>query len=95
MATQRPKPRINQLAVASLASAAIGLVVWQILGGWAALVAATVALVLGFLALTRISRSGERGRWAAMAGIGFGALFYAVVIVVIVWDMVSPITLPE
>ena len=83
------------MAVVSLATAAVGVILWAIVGGWAALIAATIALPLGCLALARISRTGESGRWTAIAGISIGAFFYAIVIVVIVWDTISPITLPE
>ena len=69
--------------------------VWPIVGGWAALLAASIALLLGYLALARINRTGERGSWAAIIGIGFGAVFYAILIAVIVWDVVSPIKLAE
>ncbi len=85
------QPRIDQAAIASLATAVVGVIAWPILGGWAALLAATLSLVWGFLALSRINRNGHRGRWAAVAGIGFGAIFYAFLIVVFVKDVMDPV----
>jgi hypothetical protein len=88
-----PHRRIDPAAVASLVTAVIGVIAWPILGGWAALLAATISLVLGFLALARIKRTGNMGRWAAIVGIGFGAVFYAILIATVVLDIVNPIKL--
>jgi hypothetical protein len=63
------------MAVASLVTAAVGFILWPIVGGWATLIAASIALLLGFLALARINRTRERGRWAAIAGIGLGVVY--------------------
>lgn len=48
---------------------------------------ATVSLTLGFVALFRIKRSGRTGRPAAVAGIGFGLLYYVLILVAIVRDL--------
>ena len=85
--------RVDPTAIASLTAAVVGLVAWPFLGGLVALLAATVALVLGFLALRRLKRSGHNGRWLAIAGIGLGAAFYLLLIVTIVRDIVDPIRL--
>jgi hypothetical protein len=87
------QPRIDQAAVASLVTAVVGVIAWPFLGGLAALLAATISLVLGFLALARIKRTGHTGRWAAIVGIGFGAVFYAILIATVVLDIVNPIKL--
>jgi len=47
-----PQPRIDQTAVASTVMAVVGAVAWPLVGGWAALLAATVSLALGFVALS-------------------------------------------
>jgi hypothetical protein len=86
-----PQPRIDQTAVASMVMAVVGAVAWPLVGGWAALLAATVSLTLGFVALSRIKRNGLMGRWAAILGIGFGVVIYAILIVYIAWDLIEPI----
>jgi hypothetical protein len=88
-----PQPRIDRTAVASMVAAVVGVMVWRIVGGWAALLAATLSLVLGFLALSRIKRNGHTGRWAAFAGIGFGAVFYAILIAYVALDLIDPVEL--
>jgi hypothetical protein len=87
----QPESRVNQMAVASVVTAAVGFILWSIVGGWITLIAASTGLGLGFLALSRISRTGERGRWAAITGIGLGIVFFAIVMTVIAWDFISPI----
>jgi hypothetical protein len=87
----QPKPRVSQMALASVVTAAVGFILWPIVGGWATLIAASIALGLGFLALSRISRTLQRGRWAAITGIGLGVVFFAILMTVIAWDFVSPI----
>jgi hypothetical protein len=52
-----------------------------------------VSLVFGTLALARITRTGQTGRWAAVVGIGFGAVFYAILIAIVVWDLIDPVEL--
>ncbi len=89
------RPRIDQTAVAAMVMSVVGAVAWQLLGGWAALLAATVSLTLGFVALSRVKRSGLRGRWAALAGIGYGAFIYVVFIVAIARDLIDPVKLYE
>jgi hypothetical protein len=85
--------RLNKMAVGSLAAAIVGVLGWRFLGGWAALLAATVALVLGFLALGRGDRYGHRARWAAVFGIMFGAIFYAIFILAMARDLFYPVLL--
>jgi hypothetical protein len=48
---------------------------------------------LGFLAFSRIKRNGHTGRWAAVVGIGFGAVFYAVLIAYVSLDLINPVEL--
>jgi len=55
------------------------------------LLAATLSLVLGFLALSRINRNGDQGRLAAYIGIGYGVLNYVVRAISVVRDLVDPI----
>ena len=74
----QPKPRVNQMAVASVVTAAVGVILWPVVGGWATLIAASIALGLGVLALSRIGRTRERGRWVAITGIGLGVAFFAI-----------------
>jgi hypothetical protein len=50
------QPRIDQAAIVSLATAVVGVIALPILGGSAALLA-TLSLVWGFLALSRINRT--------------------------------------
>ena len=88
-----PPPRIDQAAVASLVTAIVGVIVCRIVGGWAALLAATLSLVLGFLALSFIRRTERKGRWAAIVGIGFGVVVYGTLIVYIAWDLIDPVKL--
>ena len=90
--TTRP-PQIDQTAVASLATALVGIVAWPFLGGFAPLLAATLSLVFGFLALSRIKRNGHTGRWLAVAGIVLGAAFYVLLIVTIARDIIDPVKL--
>lgn len=85
------KPQLDPVAVASLITALVGVLAWSLLRGLAALLAATLSLVLGFLALFRMKRSGRTGRWLAVAGIGFGVVFYAFLIVTIVRDIIDPV----
>jgi hypothetical protein len=85
--------RIDKAAVASLVTAVVGVIAWPVIGGWAALLAATMSLVFGTLALARIKRTGQTGRWAAVVGIGFGAVFYAILIAIVVWDLIDPLEL--
>jgi len=92
-AMSTPRPRIDHTAVASFAMAVVGVIAWRIVGGWAAALAATLSLVLGFLALSRIKRDGRTGRWAAVIGIGFGAVFYAVLLTFVAWDLIDPVRL--
>ena len=88
-----PQPRIDQTAVASTVMAVVGAVAWPLVGGWAALLAATVSLALGFVALSRIKRDGLTGRWVAIVGIGFGVMIYAIFMVVVALDLIDPIEL--
>ena len=88
-----PQPRIDQTAVASMVTAVVGVIVWRIVGGWAALLAATLSLVLGFLALSHIKRNGHTGRWGAVVGIGFGAVLYAILIAYVALDLINPVEL--
>ena len=60
------QPRVDQTAIASLATAVVGVIAWPFLGGWAALLAATLSLVFGFLVLSRVKRNGHTGRWLAV-----------------------------
>jgi hypothetical protein len=55
-------------------------------------IAASTALGLGFVALSRIGRTRERGRWAAITGIGLGVVFFAILMTVIASDIISPIS---
>lgn len=87
------QPRIDQTAIASLATAVVGVIAWPFLGGWVVLLAATLSLVFGFLALSRIKRNGHTGRWLAFVGIGLGAVFYAFLIVTITRDIIDPVQL--
>ena len=86
-----PKPRIDHTAIASLAAAVIGAVAWPFLGGWAALLGATLSLVFGFLALSRSKRNGHAGRCLAVVGFTLGAAFYAFLIVTITRDIIDPV----
>jgi hypothetical protein len=52
-----------------------------------------VALVLGFLALGRGDRYGHRARWAAVFGIMFGAIFYAIFVLAMARDLFDPVLL--
>jgi hypothetical protein len=79
------------VAVASVVTVTVGFILWPIVGGWATLIASSIALGLGFLALSRIKRTRERGRWAAITGIGLGVVFFTILIAVIAWDFISPI----
>lgn len=88
-----PEPRIDWRAVASVWTAIVGVMLWPTVGGWAGLLAATLSLVLGFLALSRIKRNGHTGRLAAFVGIGYGVVSYVVVAMVVVWDLVDPVRL--
>ena len=90
--TTRPR-QIDQTAIASLATALVGIVAWPFLGGLAPLLAATLSLVFGFLALSRIKRNGHTGRWLAVAGIVLGAAFYVLLIVTIARDIIDPVKL--
>lgn len=91
MATRRPPT--DRIAIASLATAAAGVMAWPLLPGFATLLAANLALGLGFLALSRIRRNGHTGRWAALVGIGFGAVFYGFLIATVVQDLIDPVQL--
>lgn len=79
------------MAIASLAVAMVGVIGWRFVGGWIALLAATIALVLGFLALGRGDHYGHKARWAAVFGIAISAIFYAILIITIARDLVDPI----
>jgi hypothetical protein len=79
------------MAVASVVTAAVGFILWPIVGGWITLIAASTALGLGFVARSRIRRTRERGRWAAITGIGLGVVFFAILMTVIAWDFIGPI----
>jgi hypothetical protein len=79
------------MAMASVVTAAVGFILWPIVGGWATLITSSVALGLGFLALSLIKRTRETGRWAAITGIGIGVVFFAILMTVIAWDFISPI----
>ena len=87
----QPEPRVNQMAMASVVTAAVGFILWPIVGEWITLIAASTALGLGFLGLSRIGRTRARGRWAAITGIGLGVVFFAILTTVIAWDFISPI----
>jgi hypothetical protein len=66
------------MAVASVVTATVGFILWPIVGGWITLIAASAALGLGFVALSRIGRTRERGRWAAITVNGLARpRFYA------------------
>ena len=60
----QPAQRTNGLAIASLA---ISLV-------WMWWIGSLLAIVFGHLALGQIARSGQRGRWVAIAGLTLGYL---------------------
>jgi hypothetical protein len=79
------------MAIASMVTAAVDFLLWPIVGGWATLITSSVALGVGFLALSRIKRTREAGRWAAVTGIGLGVAFFAILMTVIAWDFISPI----
>lgn len=85
------EPRIEQTALASMVTAVVGAIAWPVIGGWASLLAATLSLLLGFVALSRIKRYGRTGRWAAVIGIGFGVVIYAILIAYIAWDRIDPV----
>ena len=76
-------------------TAVVGIMGWLIIGGRAALLAATISLVLGLLALARIKRTRRGGRWAALVGIGFGAVFYAILIANLVLELIDRIELHQ
>jgi hypothetical protein len=88
-----PRAQIDWTAMASLVTAVVGVMLGWMVGGWAALLAATLSLVCGFLALSRIKRNGHTGRWAAVVGIGFGAVVYAILIAYVAWDLIDPVEL--
>ena len=88
-----PEPRIDWTAVASVWTAIVGVMLWPTVGGWAGLLAATLSLVLGFLALSHIKRNGHTGRLAAFVGIGYGVVSYVIIAMVVVWDLVNPVRL--
>ena len=88
-----PEPRIDWRAVASAWTAIVGVMLWLAVGGWAGLLAATLSLVLGFLALSRIRRTGHTGRLAAYVAIGYGVVNYVVLAMSVVRDLVDPIQL--
>jgi hypothetical protein len=85
--------RIDPTAMASFVAALVGVIAWRMVGGWASLLAATLSLALGFLALSRINRNGHAGRWAAVVGIGFGVVIYAILIVYVALDLINPVEL--
>jgi hypothetical protein len=75
--------RSNTLAVGSLVLGLVQFVGWIfVLPG---LVAAILAIVFGFVSMNQITRSGERGRGLAMAGVvlGFLAIIIAGLLVVV------------
>jgi hypothetical protein len=84
----QPESRVNQMAVASVVTATVGFILWPI-GGWITLIAASAALGLGFVALSRIGRTRERGRWAAITGIGLGVVYFAILVTAIASDIIS------
>jgi Domain of unknown function (DUF4190) len=88
-----PTRRVEPAAIASLATAVVGAIAWPFLGGFVAMVAATIAFVFGLLALHRIKRNGNNGRWLAIVGIGLGAAFYLFFIVTIARDIIDPVQL--
>ena len=55
------QPRIDQAAIASLATAVVGVIAWPILGGWAALLAATLSLVWGSSRYPESTATGTEG----------------------------------
>jgi hypothetical protein len=85
------QPRIDRTAIVSLATAVVGVLALPFVGGWVLLLAATLSLVLGFLALSRIKRYGHSGRWLAWGAIGLGAAFYAFLIVTVARDLIDPV----
>jgi hypothetical protein len=85
----QPEPRVNQMAVASVVTSAVGFILWPIVGGWITLIAASTALGLGFVALSRIGRTRERGRWAAITGIGLRVVYFAILVTAIASDIIS------
>jgi hypothetical protein len=86
-----PQPHMEKTAAASLVAAIAGVIAWPLIGGWAGLVAGTISMVLGFLALGRIRRGGRSGRWAAAIGITFGVVAYAILVVVVIRDLADPL----
>lgn len=79
--------------MASVWTAIVGVMLWPTVGGWAGLLAATLSLVLGFLALSHIKRNGHTGRLAAFVGIGYGVVSYVIIAMLAVWDLVDPVRL--
>lgn len=87
------QPIADRTAFASLAVAIVGAIAWPVVGGWASLLAGTISIALGFAGLSRIRRNKRTGRWAAIVGIGFGVVIYAVLIGYVVRDLVDPVVL--
>jgi predicted PurR-regulated permease PerM len=82
---------MEKAAIASLVAAIAGAIAWPFDRGWIALLASTISMVLGFVALSRIRRTGHSGRWAAIIGIAFGVVVYAILVVFVAWDLIDPL----
>ncbi|QEN17695.1 DUF4190 domain-containing protein (plasmid) [Mycolicibacterium sp. ELW1] len=82
--------RIDHTAIVSLTTAVVYVLVWPFVDGWVLLLAATLSLVLGFLALSRIKRYGHSGRWLSLGAISLGAVFYVFFIVTVARDLIDP-----
>ena len=67
-----PSTRTNGMAIAALVCSLAAFVVC---------ISAPVGIVLGFVALSQIKRTGEQGRGLALAGIWVGAAFTALVVI--------------
>lgn len=74
-------PKTNALAIASLVTSVIGLVTCG--------VGNIVGLVLGFVALSQIKRTGDGGRGMAIAGIVISGLTFAFLVVALIIGLVA------
>lgn len=63
---------MNRMAIASLVCSAIG---------WLCIIGPILGMVFGFLALSQIRQTGQRGRGLAIAGIVLGAILFTLITV--------------
>lgn len=63
----KPRAGVDHTAIVSLATAVVGVLAWPFVDGWVLLLVATLSLVLGFLALSRVKRYRHSGPMARMA----------------------------